>query len=265
MQVLEKEPGHPEALDRLADLLQAQYRAWATAEMEAQAALGEAAFGEKKWFDAISQWSLVRELVPEHPKAAQRISEAGAQLKAGGIPGLPPAAQAPWTAQLLQSYEKGLAALMNGHELGCINEWRTGLARAPQARDLLEAYGRKVEELHGAHMRYHVDRAKKLWEAGDTGHSMAQLRHALQLDPQAGDVRALYDAQKPHADQSAQQYLRDAEQWEKSGRLNAAVFCLERALEIDPNRDGLRNRVSEGRTRLARLRQTLAAMDGKRT
>jgi len=264
MQVLEKEPGHPEGLDRLADVLQAQYRAWASGEMDAQSAAGEAAFAEKRWFDAISLWNLVREIMPEHPKAGTRMTEAVAHLRATGVPGLPSVQQAPWAAAIIQAFEKGLNTMMSGHELGCINEWRMALARAPQARDLLEAYGRKIEELHTIHIRYHVERAKKLWEGGDIGHSMAQLRHALQLDPQSADARGLYDAQKPHADQSVRQYLADADQWEKSDRLNAAVFCLERAYEIDPAAEGLHVRVAEGRTRLARRQKNLAAMDRKR-
>jgi len=126
---------------------------------------------------------------------------------------------------------------------------------------MLQAYSRKVEEVHTAHVRYHIARAKQLLELGDLGRAMGQLRHALQVDPQSAEARAEYETQKPMAEQAIARYLSDAEGWEKLERLRAAVFCLERAYEIDPAREGLKQRVVDGRNRVQKMREIHAAMD----
>jgi twitching motility protein PilT len=261
--ILKKDPGNSEALDRVADMIQIQSRQSAMVEMEALTAKGEEAFGRKMWFDTIANYNQVREIQPDNQKAAGRIGESGAQVKLVGVPGLPPAADAPWTAGIQQAFEKGLSLFMGGQALNCLAEWRNALTRIPQAGDLLAVYSRKIEETHQAHLKYHLDRAKMLVEQGDLGKAMAQIRHASQVDPQSMEVRAYYEAQRGPVEQTVQRFMADAEQWEKIDRLRAAVFCWERALEIDPGREGLRQKVADGRARLAKLKDILSAMDRK--
>ncbi len=189
------------------------------------------------------------------------MAEAGAQIKALGVPGLPPPAQAPWAAALQASFEKGLSAFLGSQTSACLNEWRQALARNPQGKDLLEAYQRKVEEIHAGHLKYHIDHAKSLWEQGEVGRAMSQLRHVVQIDPSSTDARSAYESHKTTADQMIDRYLVDADKWEKMDRLRAAVFCLERAFEIDPSRNGLRQRVTDGKNRLAKLKKLTAAID----
>jgi hypothetical protein len=39
------------------------------------------------------------------------------------------------------------------------------------------------------------------------------------------------------------------------------VFCLERAYEIEPGREGLKQRVMDGRAKLQKMKELHAAMD----
>lgn len=71
----------------------------------------------------------------------------------------------------------------------------------------------------------------------------------------------MWESQRPLGDAAVQRFLADSEQWERMDRVRAAVFCLERAFEIDPNREGLKARVADGRGRLAKLKDLHAAMD----
>jgi len=262
-EILKKDPGNSEALDRITEMIQIQARHSAMVELEALMAKAEEAFGRKLWFDAVALFNQVREIQPDNPKAAGRVGEAGAQIKLVGVPGLPPAAQAPWVAGIQQSFEKGLALFMGGQALNCLAEWRNALSRIPQAGDLLALYSKKIEETHEAHVKYHLDRARILIAQGDMGKALAQIRHASQVDPQSMEVRTLYEANRATAESRVQMYLTDAEQWEKKERLRAAVYCWERALEIDPGREGLRQKVADGRARLSRLKEIITAMDRK--
>src|SRR6185503_10308283 len=102
---------------------------------------------------------------------------------------------------------------------------------------------------------------KQLLEWGDLGRAMGQLRHALQVDPQSAEARAEYEVQRPMAEQAVTRYLSDAEGWEKLERMRAAVFCLERAYEIEPAREGLKQKVLEGRSRVQKMKEIHAAMN----
>ncbi|MEK7765506.1 MAG: tetratricopeptide repeat protein, partial [bacterium] len=262
-QVLEKDPGYAPAYERLAEVLQLQTRQQLAAEIEALAAKADEAFGERRMFDAIAQWNLVRELQSDHARAAGRITEAAAQLRAVGVPGLPPVAQAPWASAVQQSFEKGLTAFMGGQASACLAEWRQSLARIPQAANLLEAFTHKVEDLHAFHVRYHVERAKALWEQGDVGKALAQLRHAIAIDPTSVEARAQFDAHRAAAEQTLQRYLTDAAEWERRDNFIPAAFCLERAFEIDPAREGLKQKVADTRARASKMRELATAMDRK--
>lgn len=258
-EVLTKDAGNSEALDRFAEIMQVQAKQQSVAEIESLSTAAEVAWNEKRWFDTITNWNLVREIQPDHPKAGARIVEAGAQLKTVGVPGLDPSMQG--AAAITAAFEKGLTLFLSGQTAGTIAEW-TGLGtKVPHAGAMLQAYTRKVEEVHAAHVRYHIARARQLLELGDLGRAMSQLRHALQVDPQSAEARAEYEAQKPMADQAITRYLSDAEGWEKLERLRAAVFCLERAYEIDPAREGLKQRVVDGRNRVQKMKDIHAAMD----
>ncbi len=262
-QVLEKDPGHADALGLLSEVMTAQTRQQILSEIEALSGKAEAAFGEKRWFDAIFNWNLVRELQPEHPKASGRINEAAGQLRAHGVPGMPAPGEAPWVESVMQSFRKGLDLFMSGQLPGCLNEWRQGLSKAPQAKGLLETYQHKVEALHAEHVKYHLDRAGQLWEQGEVGRAMSQLRHSAQIEPGSAEVKAQLDAHKPAADQMVDRYIGDADKWQQLDRVRAAVFCLERAFEIDPAKNGLKQKVTEGRNRLAKLKDIITAMDKK--
>ena len=259
--ILGKDPGNSEALERYSEVLAAQARLQVSAEIEALAAQGEAAHGEKRWFEAVAAWNLIREIQPDHQKAVSRVAEAGAQIKMVGAPGLTASATQPWAASVIQMFERGLTAFLGGQTLACLGEWRQVGVRVPQAADLLADTIRKVEELHTGHVKYHVDRAKLLLEQGDIGRALAQLRHSLQVDPQSVEARNMWESQRPLGDAAVQRFLADSEQWERMDRVRAAVFCLERAFEIDPNREGLKARVADGRGRLAKLKDLHAAMD----
>ncbi len=260
-EILEKDPGNSDALDRYTELMAAQTRQQTLAELEALSAQADEASLKKMWFDAIAHWNLVREIQSDHAKAAARVGEAGQQAKMIGVPGLTASAQQPWVPQVISMYERGLTAFLGAQSLACLNEWRQIAIKIPQAADLLSANIRKIEELHAGHVRYHLERAKVLHEQGELGRAMAQLRHALQVDPQSAEARASWDGMKPVADAAVQRFLADAEQWEKMDRLRAAVFCLERAFEIEPAREGLKARVTDGRSRLVKLKDIHAAMD----
>ncbi len=262
-EVLEKDPSNSEALDKLTETMQAQTRQLAQAELESLAVKAEDAFTKKLMFDSISLWNLVRELQPDHQKATARIVEAGSQLKKTGIPGLPADAQAPWAAGVQQAFEKGLTLFLGGQTLNCLSEWRQAVTKTPQAGEIMSTYSRKIEELHAAHVTYHVERAKQLIGQGEMGKAMAQLRHALQVDPQSSQARSQYEAQRPEVERTAQRFLSQAEQWEQKDRLRAAVFYWERALDLDPAREGLRQKVADGRARLSKMREIMAAMDKK--
>jgi tetratricopeptide (TPR) repeat protein len=257
--VLEKDPGNSEALDRFSELLVAQGRQQVAAEIEALAAQAEKAQGEKRWFEAVASWNLVREIQPDHQTAMARVAEAGAQIKMMGVPGL--TSGQPWTANVIQMFERGLGQFLGGQTLACLAEWGQVGARVPQAADLLGTNIQKIEALHAEHVAYHTDRAKALFEQNDLGRALAQLRHALQVDPQAAEARTLWEAQSQIGDAAVQRFLSDAAQWETMDRMRAALFCLERAYEIDPTREGLKTRVSETRVRLLKLREIHAAMD----
>ncbi|MEK7477333.1 MAG: PilT/PilU family type 4a pilus ATPase [Candidatus Coatesbacteria bacterium] len=260
-EVLEKDPGNSEALDRFSELLVAQGRQQMTAEIDELAVRAEAAQGEKRWFEAVALWNLVREIQPDHQKAMTRVAEAGAQIKMMGVPGL--TGGQPWTASVIQMFERGLGQFLGGQTLACLAEWRQVGVRVPQAADLLATNIQKVEALHAEHVSYHTDRAKALYEQGDLGRALAQLRHALQVDPQAGEARSLWEVQSSLGESAVKRFLSDAAQWETMDRMRAALFCIERAYEIDPTREGLKNRVADTRARLAKLREIHAAMDRK--
>jgi tetratricopeptide (TPR) repeat protein len=262
-EVLEKDPGNSEALDRFSEALAAQVRQQVAAEIEALATQAEAAFGEKRWFEAVASWNLVREIQPDHQKATSRVAEAGAQIKMMGVPGLTANAQQPWAGSVIQMFERGLTSFLGGQTLGCLGEWRQIGVRVPQAGDLLGDSIRKIEELHAAHVTYHTDRAKALLEQGDLGRALAQLRHALQVDPQSAEARSLWETQHALGEAAVQRFLSEAAQWETMDRLRAAVFCLERAYEIDPTKEGLKAKVADGRQRMAKLKEIHAAMDRK--
>jgi len=260
-EVLEKDPGNGEALDRFSELLVAQTRQQVAAEIEALTAQAEKAHSEKRWFEAVYLWNLIREIQPDHQKASTRVGEAGAQIKMIGVPGLTASAGQPWIGSAIQMFERGLGQFLGGQTLACLAEWRQVGTRVPQAADLLNSTIQKVETLHSEHVKYHLERAKELYEQGDLGRGLAQLRHALQVDPQSAEARSMWDSQWSLGDAAVQRFLSDAAQWETMDRLRAAIFCLERAFEIDPAREGLKARVSDARARLAKLREIHAAMD----
>ena len=258
-----KDPGNAEALDLTTEAIQAQTRQQAAAEVETLAAKAEELFGKKMFFDSVALWNQVREIQPDHQKAVQRLTESGAELKKVGVPGLPTTEQAAWAAGVLQAYERGVQQFLAGQALACLNEWKQGVAKAPQAGEMMSAYSRKIEELHAAHIRYHLDRARQLSESGELGRAMAQLRHAVQVDPQSADARGQHEALKATADQAVQKYLAEAEEWVKRDRMRAAVYCWERAYEIDPSNETVKAKVTDGRARLVKMRDIFAAMDRK--
>jgi tetratricopeptide (TPR) repeat protein len=258
-EVLTKDSGNSEALDKFTEIMAVQAKQQATAEIDALAAAAETAWNEKRWFDTITNWNLVREIQPDHPRAGQRIAEAGAQLKAIGVPGLDAGMQG--AATVTASFEKGLTQFLSGQTVATLAEWRGVAAKVPQSGEMLQAYSRKIEEVHAAHIKYHLARAKQLLEWGDLGRAMGQLRHACQVDPASAEARAELDGHKAMAEQAVTRYLSDAEGWEKLERLRAAVFCLERAYEIEPGREGLKQRVTDGRNRLQKMKELHAAMD----
>ncbi len=260
-ELLEKDPGNSEALDKYTDLINGQARQQHAQELETLSAQAEAAFTEKKWFDAVALWNLVRELQADHPKATTRVGEGGGQIKAMGIPGLAAHAQQPWVPTVMQMFERGLTAFLGGNTAACLAEWGQVGAKVPQAADMLTANLRKVQELHAWHVKYHLERAKQLIDLGELGRALAQLRHALGVDPASTEARAMWDANSATAGAAMARFLADAEQWEKMDRLRAAVFCYERAFEIDPNREGLKAKVTDARARLTKLKDIHAAMD----
>lgn len=262
-EILEKEPGHGGALDKLSGVLQTQTRQMTQAEVEALAAKAEEAFGQKRWFDSIALWNLVREVQADHARAAKCVAEAGGQLKAMGMPGLPAPGQAPWAAGVKDAFEKGLTQFLGAQTINCLKEWKQAGAKAPQAADILATFSKKIEELHHGHVKYHLDRAKFLFGQGETGKAMAQLRHAVQVDQQSAEAKSQLETQRPAAEKSVQRYLAEGDQWGKMGRLQPAVFNWERAFEIDPGREGLKQKLADGRARLARMRDINITMDKK--
>ena len=179
------------------------------------------------------------------------------------VPGLPAPGQAPWVAGLKEGFEKGLTLFLGGQTIKCLSEWKQAGAKAPQATQLLATYSKKIEELHRAHIKYHLDRAKFLFGQGETGKAMTQLRHAIQVDPQSSEAKSELEAHRAAAEKTVERYLADATQWGKMGRLQPAVFNWERAFEIDPGREGLKERLADGRARLVKMRDISMAMDKK--
>jgi len=257
-EILSKEPYNNEAITALGELIQAGIRHSNAAEIASLSRTGEESSAQKRWFDAIMHWILVREIQPDHQMAIDKLTEAGAQLKLVGLPGIP--AQAPWAAALKQSFEKGLAFFLSGQAGACLSEWRGIASRVPEAVQLIDPFISKVRELNASHVTYHIDRAKHLLERGELGRAMQQLRHALQLDPQSVDARAIYDSNSHAAESKVREHIANGEKWLADDKFRQGLFQLERAAEIDPGREGLKQKIAELKSKLDKRVEAASAM-----
>ena len=250
-----------EAYARLSELFLINSRQVALAEIEQVSRMAEEASGQKRWFDAAMLWSIVREIHPDNQKAVDKLSEAGTQLKLTGLPGLSSHAQDPWAAGVKAAYEKGIGNLLNGQAIACANEWRQAVQKVPESATMFEPVMSRIKDLNAYHASYHADRSRKLFEMQETGRAMWHVKHALQVEPQSAELRAIYDANSANAEKLVVDRLAEAESFLVGDHLRQALFSLERAFDIDPGREGLKQKVADIKARLEKTGQIFAAMD----
>ena len=263
--VLAAEPSNNDAMEKMIEITQGIARQNALSDLEILSATAEDTFAQKRWFDAVSCWNLVREIQADNQKAIGRIAEAGAQLKMAGLQGLPPATQAAWVGQVTQAFAKGLDLFIANQVAACLSEWKQAVSLAPQAQQALEPFRIKVEELLAGHVRYHVEKARQFLAANDLGKMMIQVRHILQLDSQAAEAHALYKEQKVAIEQTLQRHLSEGDEWLNQNHFAHALFALERAFELDPAKQGLRAKLMDVRTKFAKHKELMSALDKKKT
>lgn len=250
-----------EAFSRLSELFLLNSRQVALAELEQVNKMAEEASAQKRWFDAALLWSMVREIHPDNQKAVDKLSEAGTQLKIAGLPGLSSHAQAQWAPSVKSSYEKGIGSLLNGQAVACANEWRQTAQKVPESAAMFEPVMSRIKDLNAYHASYHADRAKQLFDRKETGRAMWHVKHGLQIDPQSAELRTIYDANSANAEKTVVERLAEAENLLSGDHLRQALYCLERAFDIDPGREGLKQKLADIKARVEKTGQLFAAMD----
>jgi tetratricopeptide (TPR) repeat protein len=259
--VTEVDPFNNEAFARLSELFLINSRTVALAEIEQVNKMAEEASGQKRWFDAALLWSMVREIHPDNQKALDKLSEAGTQLKLTGLPGLAAHTQDPWAPSVKSSYEKGIGFLLNGNAGAAAGEWRQTAQKVPECASMFEPVMSRIKDLNTYHASYHADRAKSLFERKETGRAMWHVKHGLQVDPQSAELRAIYEANAANAEKVVVDRLTEAENLLAGDHLRQAMFSLERAFDIDPGREGLKQKIADLKARIDKTGQIFAAMD----
>ena len=260
-EVIKLDQYNNEAFARLSELFLANSRQVALAELEQVNKMAEEASGQKRWFDAALLWSMVREIHPDNQKAVEKLSEAGTQLKITGLTGLSSHAQDQWAPSVKSSYEKGIGYLLNGQAAACAGEWRQAAQKVPESASMFEPVMTRIKDLNAYHAGYHADRAKQLFERLETGRAMWHVKHGLQVEPQSAELRSIYDANSANAEKMVVDKLTEAENLLAGDHLRQALFCLERAFDIDPGREGLKQKLNDIKARVEKTGEIFAAMD----
>jgi len=260
-EVIKLDQYNNEAFARLSELFQLNTRQVALAELEQVNKMAEDASGQKRWFDAALLWSMVREIHPDNQKAVDKLSEAGTQLKLTGLPGLSAHAGDQWAPSVKSSYDKGIGHLLNGQAGACAGEWRQTAQKVPESASMFEPVMARIKDLNAYHASYHADRAKQLFERQETGRAMWHVKHGLQVEPQSAELRAIYEANSANAEKIVADRLVEADNLLGGDHIRQALFCLERAFDIDPGREGLKQKIGDLRGRVEKTGQLIAAMD----